>query len=33
MPLADLDELIERVVDAKTLIGLMLLRTRLQAKG
>jgi len=33
VPLADLDELIDRVVDAKTLIGLMLLRTRLQAKG
>ena len=33
VPLADLDALIERVVDAKTLIGLMLLRTRLQAKG
>ena len=32
-PLAELDEVIERVVDAKTLIGLMLLRTRLQAKG
>ena len=31
--LAELDELIDRVVDAKTLIGLMLLRTRLQAKG
>ena len=33
MPLAELDELIDRVVDAKTLVGLMLLRTRLQAKG
>ncbi len=33
VPLADLDDLIERVVDAKTLIGLMLLRTRLQGKG
>jgi ADP-ribose pyrophosphatase len=33
VPLADLDALIERVVDAKTLIGLELLRTRLQAKG
>ena len=33
VPLADLDALIERVVDAKTLIGLMLLRTRLQPKG
>jgi ADP-ribose pyrophosphatase len=33
VPLTDLDELIERVVDAKTLIGLMLLRTRLHAKG
>ena len=33
VPLAELDELIERVVDAKTLIGLMLLRSRLQAKG
>jgi 8-oxo-dGTP pyrophosphatase MutT (NUDIX family) len=33
VPLAELDALIERVVDAKTLIGLMLLRTRLQAKG
>jgi len=33
VPLAQLDELIDRVVDAKTLIGLMLLRTRLQAKG
>jgi ADP-ribose pyrophosphatase len=32
-PLADLDALIERVVDSKTLIGLMLLRSRLQAKG
>jgi ADP-ribose pyrophosphatase len=32
-PLADLDALIDRVVDAKTLIGLMLLRTRLQGKG
>ena len=31
--LADLDGLIDRVVDAKTLIGLMLLRTRLQGKG
>jgi 8-oxo-dGTP pyrophosphatase MutT (NUDIX family) len=30
--LAQLDELIDRVVDAKTLIGLMLLRTRLQAE-
>jgi len=33
VPLAQLDELIDRIVDAKTLIGLMLLRTRLQAKG
>ena len=33
IPLAELDGLIERVVDSKTLIGLMLLRTRLQAKG
>ena len=33
VPLAQLDELIDRVVDAKTLIGLMLLRTRLQPKG
>ena len=33
VPLGQLDELIDRVVDAKTLIGLMLLRTRLQAKG
>ena len=33
VPLAELDALIERVVDAKTLIGLDLLRTRLQAKG
>ena len=33
VPLAELDELIDRVVDAKTLVGLMLLRTRLQAKG
>jgi len=33
VPLADLDALIDRVVDAKTLVGLMLLRTRLQAKG
>ena len=33
VPLADLDALIDRVVDAKTLIGLMLLRSRLQAKG
>jgi ADP-ribose pyrophosphatase len=33
VPLADLDVLIERVVDGKTLVGLMLLRTRLQAKG
>jgi ADP-ribose pyrophosphatase len=33
VPLADLDALIERVVDSKTLIGLMLLRTRLQSKG
>lgn len=33
VPLADLDALIERVVDAKTLIGLMLLRSRLQSKG
>ena len=33
VPLADLDALIERVVDGKTLVGLMLLRTRLQAKG
>ena len=32
-PLSGLDELIDRVVDAKTLIGLMLLRTRLQGKG
>lgn len=31
-PLSELDELIDRVVDAKTLIGLMLLRSRLQAK-
>jgi ADP-ribose pyrophosphatase len=33
VPLADLDVLIERVVDGKTLVGLMLLRTRLQGKG
>jgi len=33
VPLAEIDELIERVVDSKTLIGLMLLRSRLQAKG
>ncbi len=33
VPLSDLDALIDRVVDAKTLIGLMLLRTRLQRKG
>ena len=33
VPLAELDALIDRVVDAKTLIGLMLLRTRLQGKG
>jgi 8-oxo-dGTP pyrophosphatase MutT (NUDIX family) len=33
VPLADLDGLIERGVDAKTMIGLMLLRTRLQGKG
>ena len=33
VPLVQLDELIDSVVDAKTLIGLMLLRTRLQAKG
>ena len=33
VPLSKLDSLIERVVDGKTLIGLMLLRTRLQAKG
>ena len=33
VPLAELDDLIDRVVDAKTLIGLMLLRTRLQGKG
>ena len=33
VPLSDLDALIERVVDSKTLIGLMLLRSRLQAKG
>jgi 8-oxo-dGTP pyrophosphatase MutT (NUDIX family) len=33
VPLGDLDELIDRVVDAKTLIGLMLLRSRLQGKG
>ena len=33
VPLNELDALIDKVVDAKTLIGLMLLRTRLQAKG
>ena len=33
VPLAQLDELIEHVVDGKTLVGLMLLRSRLQAKG
>ena len=33
VPLEELDALIDKVVDAKTLIGLMLLRTRLQAKG
>lgn len=33
VPLADLDALIERVEDGKTLVGLMLLRTRLQSKG
>ena len=33
VPLAELDALIDRVVDSKTLIGLMLLRTRLQGKG
>ena len=33
VPLADLDTLIERVEDGKTLVGLMLLRTRLQSKG
>ena len=33
VPLAELDALIDRVVDGKTLVGLMLLRTRLQAKG
>jgi ADP-ribose pyrophosphatase len=30
VPLDELDELIERVVDGKTLVGLMLLRSRLQ---
>jgi ADP-ribose pyrophosphatase len=33
VPLAELDALIDRVVDSKTLIGLMLLRSRLQGKG
>ena len=33
VPLNELDALVDKVVDAKTLIGLMLLRTRLQAKG
>ncbi len=33
VPLTELEGLIDRVVDAKTLIGLMLLRTRLQGKG
>ena len=33
VPLAQLDELIDHVVDGKTLVGLMLLRSRLQAKG
>ena len=32
VPLAELDALIDRVVDSKTLIGLMLLRSRLQSK-
>lgn len=32
VPLAELDELIDRVVDGKTLVGLMLLRSRLQSK-
>ena len=32
VPLAELDELIDRIVDAKTLVGLMLLRSRLQSK-
>ena len=32
VPLAELDDLIDRIVDAKTLVGLMLLRSRLQAK-
>jgi ADP-ribose pyrophosphatase len=32
VPLADLDELIDRVVDAKTLVGLLLLRSRLQSE-
>ena len=31
-PLTELDDLIDRVVDSKTMIGLMLLRSRLQAK-
>ena len=33
VPLADLDALIDRVEDGKTLVGLLLLRTRLQGKG
>lgn len=33
VPLAELDDLVEHVVDGKTLVGLMLLRSRLHAKG
>lgn len=33
VPLSELDGLIDRVVDGKTLVGLMLLRSRLQSKG
>lgn len=33
VPLAELDDLVERVVDGKTLVGLMLLRSRLHTKG
>lgn len=32
-PLSEIDELIDEVVDAKTIIGLTLLRSRLQPKG
>jgi len=33
VPLAEIDALIDRVVDGKTLVGLMLLRSRLHAQG